>query len=43
MGLLGGAQAMMVDTGARNLQAQRFYRARMGYRDIGVMLIKPLS
>ena len=40
---LAGAQAMMVDTGARNLQAQRFYRARMGYRDIGVMLIKPLS
>jgi GNAT superfamily N-acetyltransferase len=40
---LAGAQAMMVDTGARSLQAQRFYRARMGYRDIGVMLIKPLS
>jgi ribosomal protein S18 acetylase RimI-like enzyme len=40
---LAGAQAMMVDTGAKNSQAQRFYRARMGYRDIGVMLIKPLS
>jgi GNAT superfamily N-acetyltransferase len=37
-----GAQAMMVDTGAKNSQAQRFYRERMGYRDIGVMLIKPL-
>jgi GNAT superfamily N-acetyltransferase len=40
---LAGAQAMMVDTGAKNSQAQRFYRERMGYRDIGVMLIKPLS
>ena len=40
---LAGAQAMMVDTGAKNSPAQRFYRARMGYRDIGVMLIKPLS
>ena len=29
---LAGAQAMMVDTGARNSQAQRFYRERMGYR-----------
>jgi GNAT superfamily N-acetyltransferase len=38
-----GAQAMMVDTGAKNSQAQRFYRERMGYRDIGVILIKPLS
>jgi GNAT superfamily N-acetyltransferase len=40
---LVGAQAMMVDTGAKNSQAQRFYRERMGYRDIGVILIKPLS
>jgi GNAT superfamily N-acetyltransferase len=40
---LAGAQAMMVDTGAKNSQAQRFYRERMGYRDIGVILIKPLS
>lgn len=40
---LAGAPAMMVDTGAKNSQAQRFYRARMGYRDIGMMLIKPLS
>jgi GNAT superfamily N-acetyltransferase len=40
---LAGAQAMMVDTGAKNWQAQRFYRQRMGYREIGVMLIKPLS
>jgi GNAT superfamily N-acetyltransferase len=40
---LVGAQAMLVDTGAKNSQAQRFYRARMGYRDIGVILIKPLS
>jgi GNAT superfamily N-acetyltransferase len=40
---LAGAQAMMVDTGAKNSQAQRFYRARMDYRDIGVILIKPLS
>jgi hypothetical protein len=28
---------------AKNSQAQRFYRERMGYRDIGVILIKPLS
>jgi len=40
---LVGAQAMMVDTGAKNSQAQRFYRERMSYRDIGVILIKPLS
>jgi GNAT superfamily N-acetyltransferase len=40
---LAGAQAIMVDTGAKNSQAQRFYRERMGYRDIGVILIKPLS
>lgn len=40
---LAGAQAMMVDTGAKNSQAQRFYRERMGYRDSGVILIKPLS
>jgi len=32
MGALGGAPAMMVDTGAKNSQAQRFYRERMGYR-----------
>ena len=37
-----GAQAMMVDTGVKNAQAQRFYRQRMGYREIGVILIKPL-
>jgi GNAT superfamily N-acetyltransferase len=40
---VAGARAMMVDTGAKNSQAQRFYRERMGYRDIGVILIKPLS
>ncbi|HZD69035.1 MAG TPA: GNAT family N-acetyltransferase [Actinomycetes bacterium] len=39
---LAGAQAMMVDTGAKNSQAQRFYRERMGYRDIGVIPLKPL-
>jgi ribosomal protein S18 acetylase RimI-like enzyme len=39
----GGAEAMMVDTGARNTLAQRFYREHMGYRDIGLILIKPLA
>ena len=38
-----GAEAMMVDTGSRNTLAQRFYRRRLGYREIGVVLIKPLS
>jgi len=38
-----GAEAIMVDTGAKNTQARRFYGEHLGYRELGVILIKPLS
>jgi hypothetical protein len=33
---------MMLDTGAKNTAARRFYRVRAGYRDIGVVLVKDM-
>jgi ribosomal protein S18 acetylase RimI-like enzyme len=38
-----GVEILMLDTGWRNEEAIRFYEQRMGYRRIGLILIKELG